>query len=164
MNENYKIFPKIALWGTSIVSIIVVIVYAIMMFVVAPEDQLEVAGEFLAMPQFTGGYLIWAYALVGLAFLAFLVSITILLIDLFRKDAKKAIMVLVVIFTYMFIVPAICFVLANGDAVNIIGYEGTDNSGIWARISEMMLYWTYFAVAITLCAMGWGIVHKSINK
>ena len=164
MNEKYKLFPKIALIALSALSVIVILGYMIMIMTGNSEGTWEVAGDFLAIPRFTGAYLVWTYVLAGLAAAAFLVSLCILLIHLFQKDPKKAIFVLAVIFTYIVIVPLICFALASGDAIEIVGYEGTDNVGIWARISETMLYWTYFAVVTTLCAMGGGLVYSIIKK
>lgn len=164
MNEKYKLFPKIALWSFSLLSVCVIIGYMVMIMTGNNEGTWEVAGEFLAIPKFTSGYLVWTYVLVAVAAVSFAISLCILVFHLFQKDAKKAIMFLAVIFMYIIVVPAICFGLASGDAVEIIGYEGTDNVGIWARVSEAMLYWTYFAVVSTLIAMGCGIVYKSLKK
>ena len=164
MNEKYKLIPKIALWSLSILSIIVILGYMIMIMTGNNEGTWEVAGDFLAIPKFTSGYLVWTYVLAGLAACAAIGSLCVLLIHLFRKDPKQAITVLCVIFTYIVIVPAVCYMLASGDKVDIIGYEGADNVGLWARISETMLYWTYFAVVVTLGAMGFGIVYKMLKK
>ena len=163
MNEKYKLFPKIALIALSVLSVIIILGYLIMIFLGISEGTWEVAGDFLAIPKFTGAYLVWTYVLAGLAACAFAISLCILLIHLFQKDSKKAIFVLAVIFTYIIVVPAICYMLASGDAVEIVGYEGTDNVGTWARISEAMLYWTYFAVVSTCCALVGGLAY-SISK
>jgi hypothetical protein len=164
MNEKYKLFPKIALWSLSLLSVFVIIGYMVMIMTGNNEGTWEVAGEFLAIPKFTSGYLVWTYVLVAIAAIAFGVSMCVLVYHLFRKDPKKALMYLAIIVFYFGVVPAICFGLATGDAVEIIGYEGTDNVGYWARLSEGMLYWTYFAVVSTLIAMGCGIVYKSLKK
>ncbi|MBQ2189314.1 MAG: hypothetical protein II605_06110 [Paludibacteraceae bacterium] len=164
MNEKYKLIPKFALLGLSLLSVIIIIGYLVMIFTGNSEGNWEVAGDILPIPKFSGAYLVWTYILAGLAGLTFACSLANLVMHLFQKNPKKAIMVIAIIITYVIVVPAICFLVANGDAVEIIGYEGTDNAGIWARISEAMLYWTYFAVLSTLCAMGWGFVHTSIKK
>ena len=56
------------------------------------------------------------------------------------------------------IVLAITWCMGSAEKIEIIGYDGTDNQGVWAQISDMFLYslYTLFAVAV-LCMLLGGI-------
>jgi hypothetical protein len=48
--------------------------------------------------------------------------------------------------------------------VKIIGYEGTDNVGFMAQLSDACLYITYILVAATLLVIVAGRIYTSILK
>ena len=160
--KNYKLFPKITLWTLLALGI----VFIAMFFLGGNNGVHEVAGDILDIPRFTDAYLIWTYILVGLGLVAALASVIVLLSHLFKKDKKRGFLVLAVLFIYVYVIPQICWLIASPAKVDIIGYEGTDNVGTMARLSEAMLYWVYFSVGATLIAWVWGQIHtlRTNNK
>ena len=164
MNEKYKLIPKIAFILLMVLSVIVILGYMIMMFLNISEGTLDVAGDIMSIPLFTGGYIGWAYALAGIAALAALVALCNLLVHLFRKDPKRALLYLCIAFGYVVVLPIICWCISSGDRIDIIGYEGSDNVGFWVRLSETMLYWTYIAVATAFGAGIWAFARMITKK
>ncbi len=157
--KNYKLFPKITLWALLGLGVM----FIIMFFRGGNSGTHEVAGDILNIPRFTDPYLIWAYILVALAMVAAIVSVVVLLVQVFKKDKKKGFMVLAILFAYLYLIPQICWALASPAEVNIIGYEGSDNAGTMARLSDAMLYWTYFAVLSTFVVLVWAIIKIIIS-
>ena len=157
--KNYKLFPKITLWALLGLGVM----FIIMFFRGGNSGTHEVAGDILSIPRFTDPYLIWAYILVALATVAAIVSVVMLLVQVFKKDKKKGFMVLAILFAYLYLIPQICWALASPAEVNIIGYEGSDNAGTMARLSDAMLYWTYFAVWSTFVVLVWAIIKIIIS-
>lgn len=158
--KNYKKIPQITLWILFIVGIVV----ALMFYFGGSAGALEVAGDFLDIPRFTDLFLSWIYILVLGALLVTLVFVCIGLVNLFKVNPKRAIAILCIVVTFVFIIPMICYLLASPAKVEIIGYEGTDNVGFMARMSEAVLYWVYLMVTATVGTLIWGLIHTKRLK
>ena len=54
------------------------------------------------------------------------------------------------------IVLVITWFMGSAEKIDIIGYDGTDNQGVWAQISDMFLYslYTLFTVAVVCMLLG----------
>lgn len=152
--SNYKLISKTAL----LLLLGVGIVFSVLFFAGGSEGSLEVAGDFLAIPKFTTLFLIWNYVLVALVCLVTLAVVVWEFIKTYKVDHKKALTSLGVVVAFVGLV-VLCWFLGSPDKVDIIGYEGTDNVGAMARMSDACLYLTYILVIGTIAAMVWGVIH-----
>ena len=50
------------------------------------------------------------------------------------------------------------------EKLDIIGYEGTDNQGFWAQLSDMMIYACYALVAGVVGCIVWGAIYTRVKK
>ena len=157
--KNYKLFPKVTLW----VLMAVGIVASVMFFAGGSEGSLEVAGDFLNIPKFTDTLLYWIYVLVGLVILATFGFVLAKLVETFKVDPKAGIRSVVVVLAAVALC-ALCWFLGSPEKVEILGYEGTDNVGNMARMSDAIMYLVYILTASTVAALVWGVIYTKVKK
>lgn len=157
--KNYKLIPKITLWVLLAVSV----VFTVMFFAGGSNGSLEVAGDFLDIPRFTELLLDWTYVLVGIVCL---VTIGVVLWE-FIKNCKynkpKAIRSLVTVVGFV-LLAVVCWFLGSPEKLEIIGYEGTENVGAMAQMTDALLYLTYILIAATICAWLFGVFYTRFNR
>ena len=157
--KNYKLIPKVTL----LVLMLVGILAAVMFFVGGSEGSLEVAGDFLDIPKFTDILLYWNYVLVGVVILVTFGFVIAKLVETFKLDPKRG-------FTSVGVVLAavalcvLCWVLGSPEKIEILGYEGTDNVGAMARMSDAIMYLVYILTASTVAALVWGVIYTKVKK
>jgi len=125
--KDYKKIPRITLWVLLALGII-----ASVLFYVGGNEAvgLEVAGDELAIPRFSNLFLIWNYILV---FLVCAVTIAVVIWEFVKTakvDMKRAINQLCVVLGFVALI-VFCWLIGSPEKVHIIGYEGTDNVGVW---------------------------------
>lgn len=127
------------------------------------EVGLEVAGEFLDIPNYTDLFLYTNYVYFALTLIASLVLAGVGMFLNFKKDWKRALAGIgsVVLIACLFLV---CWTLGSPEKLEIIGYEGTDNQGFWAQFSDMMMYATYLLVAGVLLSICFYGVMALVNR
>ena len=157
--KDYKLFPKITLWVLMIVGIIA----SVMFFAGGSEGSLEVAGDFLNSPKFTDILLYWIYVLVGLVILVTFGFVLAKLVETFKVDPKSGITSVVVVLAAVGLC-ALCWFLGSPEKVDILGYEGTDNVGNMARMSDAIMYLVYILTASTVVALVWGVIYTKVKK
>lgn len=157
--KNYKLFPKVTLW----VLMVVGIVSTALFFLGGSEGSLEVAGDFLDIPKFTNVLLYWIYALVVLVILATFGFVLAKLVETFKVDPKAGIRSVVVVLAAVALC-ALCWFLGSPEKVEILGYEGTDNVGNMARMSDAIMYLVYILTASTVAALVWGVIYTKVKK
>ena len=157
--KNYKLFPKVTLW----VLMLVGIVATAMFFLGGSEGSLEVAGDFLDIPKFSDVLLYWIYALVVLVILATFGFVIAKLVETFKVDPKRGLTSVVVVLAAVGLC-ALCWFLGSPEKVEILGYEGTDNVGNMARLSDAMMYLVYILTASTVAALVWGVIYTKVKK
>ena len=157
--KNYKLFPKVTLWVLMVVGIIA----TAMFFLGGSEGSLEVAGDFLDIPKFSDVFLYWIYALVGLVILVTFGFVLAKLVETFRVDPKAGVRSILVVLAAVGIC-ALCWFLGSPEKMEIIGYEGTDNVGNMARLSDAMMYLVYILTASTIAALVWGVIYTKVKK
>lgn len=157
--KNYKMIPKITLWALLAIGIIC----SIMFYLPVSEGSLEVAGDFLNIPQFTNLFLTWNYILVVLVCLCTLGFVVWEFVKTYKVNKKAALRKLGVVVAFVVLV-LICWFIGSPKEVEIIGYEGTDNVGAMAQMSDACLYLTYFLVLATIATMVWGICYTKTRK
>ena len=157
--KNYKLFPKVTLWVLMVVGIIA----TAMFFLGGSEGSLEVAGDFLDIPKFTNVLLYWIYALVVLVILATFGFVIAKLVETFKVDPKRGLTSVLVVLAAVALC-ALCWFLGSPEKIEILGYEGTDNVGNMARLSDAIMYLVYILTASTVAALVWGVVYTKVKK
>jgi len=158
--KDYKKIPRITLWVLLALGII-----ASVLFYVGGNEAvgLEVAGDELAIPRFSNLFLIWNYILV---FLVCAVTIAVVIWEFVKTakvDMKRAINQLCVVLGFVALI-VFCWLIGSPEKVHIIGYEGTDNVGGMARLSDACLYLTYILTCGTLVTLVWGVIYTKTKK
>ncbi len=149
--QNYKKISQITLWVLLGVGILVCLLF----YAGGSQGSLEVAGDFLDIPKFTDLMLNWNYILFGLACVCTLGFVCWEFVKTLKTDPKKAIRQLVVVIAFIALI-LICWALGSPEKINIIGYEGTDNVGTMARLSDACIYLSYILLCGTLLAVVFG--------
>ena len=157
--KNYKLFPKVTLW----VLMLVGIVATAMFFLGGSEGSLEVAGDFLDIPKFSDVFLYWIYALVVLVILTTFGFVLAKLVETFKVDPKAGVRSILVVLAAVGIC-ALCWFLGSPEKIEILGYEGTDNVGNMARMSDAIMYLVYILTASTVAALVWGVIYTKVKK
>jgi hypothetical protein len=139
------------------------IVATAMFFLGGSEGSLEVAGDFLDIPKFSDVFLYWIYALVGLVILVTFGFVLAKLVETFRVDPKAGVRSILVVLAAVGIC-ALCWFLGSPEKMEIIGYEGTDNVGNMARLSDAIMYLVYILTASTVAALVWGVIYTKVKK
>ena len=157
--KNYKLFPKVTLWVLMVVGIVATALF----FLGGSEGSLEVAGDFLDIPKFTNVLLYWIYALVVLVILTTFGFVLAKLVETFKVDPKAGVRSILVVLAAVGIC-ALCWFLGSPEKMEIIGYEGTDNVGNMARLSDAIMYLVYILTASTVAALVWGVIYTKVKK
>ena len=157
--KNYKSIPKVTL----LVLMIMGILAAAMFFLGGSEGSLEVAGDFLDIPKFTNVLLCWIYVLVALVILVTFGFVIAKLVETFKVDSKRALTSVGVVLGAV-VLCIICWFLGSPEKVEILGYEGTDNVGNMARMSDAIMYLVYILTASTVAALVWGVIYTKVKK
>ena len=157
--KNYKLLPKITLW----VLLIVGVIFSVMFYAGGSAGTYEVAGDFLDIPKFSDLFLTWNYILLGIVIL---VTLGVVLTEFAKNckyDKKKAIASLCVVVGFVALI-CLCWFLGSPEKVDIIGYEGTDNEGAMAQLSDAIIYLCYILVSGTLLSMLFGLIYTRSLK
>ena len=157
--KNYKLFPKVTLWVLMVVGIVATALF----FLGGSEGSLEVAGDFLDIPKFTNVLLYWIYALVVLVILVTFGFVIAKLVETFKVDPKRGLVSVGVVLAAVALC-ALCWFLGSPEKVEILGYEGTDNVGNMARMSDAIMYLVYILTASTVAALVWGVIYTRVKK
>ena len=157
--KNYKLFPKVTLWVLMLVGIVATALF----FLGGSEGSLEVAGDFLDIPKFSDVLLYWIYVLVALVILVTFGFVIAKLVETFKVDPKRGLASVGVVLAAVALC-ALCWFLGSPDKVEILGYEGTDNVGNMARMSDAIMYLVYILTASTVAALVWGVIYTKVKK
>jgi purine-cytosine permease-like protein len=157
--KNYKLLPKITLWSLLALGI----VFIAMFFLGGSNGSLEVAGDYLDIPRFTNAFLIWVYILLGIVVLVTLAVVVADFANNWKTNRRKAYMTLGVVCGFV-VLACLCWFLGSPEKLHIVGYEGTDNEGFWAQLSDAVIYACYILVISTIGTMIWGYVHTKRLK
>ena len=158
--KNYSLISKVTLWVLLAIGLII----SAMVFLGGNDGVgYEVAGDMLDVPKFTNLFLNWNYILFGIAVLVTLVFVVAGFCRQFKADKKKALFTLCVLIAFVLLF-VICWFLGSPEKIQIIGYEGTDNQGFWAQLSDMMMFASYALVCGVIIAIVYGWVRSLTLK
>ena len=80
-----------------------------------------------------------------------------------KYDKKKAFASLGVVLGFIALI-ALCWVLGSPEKIEIVGYEGTDNQGFMAQLSDAIIYLCYILVGGTIVSMIAGLIYTRTLK
>ena len=110
------------------------------------------AGEAIHVPLLTDAIFLWTYIL-------FVTAIVVTIIVAFFQFIKSSIsnpksafksIIPILVFAGIFIVS---YMMGSGEKMNIIGYEGTQNEGVWAQVTDMFIYTTYTLLVLVILSI-----------
>ena len=107
--------------------------------------------------------LYWIYALVVLVILVTFGFVLAKLVETFKVDPKRGLVSVAVVLGAVALC-ALCWFLGSPEKVEILGYEGTDNVGNMARMSDAIMYLVYILTASTVAALVWGVIYTKVKK
>lgn len=126
------------------------------------ESLTSASGEPIHVPMLTDTIIYWGYILFAIAIL---VAVGVAIINFVKSlitnpgSALKSI-IPVILFLGIFVVS---FFLGSSERVSIIGYEGTQNEGIWAQLSDMFIYTTYTLLVVLIVAIFGARIYTSLK-
>jgi hypothetical protein len=124
---------------------------------------LEVAGDFLDIPKFTNVLLYWIYVLVALVILVTFGFVLAKFVETFKVNPKRGLVSVGVVLGAIALC-ALCWFLGSPEKVEILGYEGTDNVGNMARLSDAILYLVELLIPWTILVLVWGVIYTKVKK
>lgn len=106
------------------------------------ESIESAAGEAIHVPLLTDIVLIWVYILFALAIVIAIAVAAGNFIKSMIVNPVAAIkgLIPIILFAGIFLVS---YLLGSGEKMSIIGYDGTQNEGVWAQVSDMFIYTIY---------------------
>lgn len=126
------------------------------------ESLTSASGEPIHVPLLTDTIIYWGYVLFGLAIL---VAVGVALVNFVKSfitnpgSAIKSI-IPVILFLGIFVVS---YFLGSGERLSIIGYEGTQNEGLWAQITDMFIYTLYTLFVILIVTIFGARIYSALK-
>lgn len=156
---SLKSLPKISLLVLLALSAVV----GVLFYVGGSADSIYVGDEAITVPKFTDSLLYWSYILMGIAAAITIIIQVASFISKLKESPKAAIKSLLVIVALVVVIAG-SFLLGSGDKIEIVGYEGVQNSGFWAKFTDMSLYSIYILLIGTVLAILGTSIYKLIKK
>ncbi len=156
--KNYSLITKITMWALLLIGL----VFAVMFFAGGSAGSIEVVGDFLDIPVYTDAFLNWVYILFGITILATLVAVLANFIRTFKADPKRGLRQVAVICLFVAVF-VISWFLGSPEQVEILGYEGTENVGFWAQMTDTVMYSIYILFGATVCALIGGAIYTRVK-
>ncbi len=152
--KNYSLITTL----TMVALLLIGLVLSVLFFVGGSQGSLEVAGDFLDIPLYTDALLNWIYILFGITILATLVAVVASFARTFKADKQKGWKQVAIMCLFVAVL-LIAWFLGSPEKVDILGYEGTENVGFWAQMTDAVMYSIYILFGATVCALIWGAVY-----
>ena len=156
---SLKSLPKISLLVLLALSAVV----GVLFYVGGSADSIYVGDEAISVPKFTDSLLYWSYILMGVtADITIIIQVVSFVLKL-KESPKAAIKSLLVIIALVIVIGG-SFLLGSSNKIEIIGYEGMQNSGFWAKFTDMSLYSIYILLIGAILAILGMSIYKLIKK
>lgn len=143
--------------------ILVAVIASALFFFGGNSGTHEVGGDILDVPRFTDTFLNVCYAFTGIALVLTLCAVIYVFASRAAIDPKGALLSLIplLLFIVLFV---ICWFLGDDSEMKIIGYEGHDNVGFWAQMTDAIIYYIYSLICIAVAAIIGGAIYGRITK
>lgn len=136
--------------GTVLYVILAVTLVILGLFFFGGEDQTQIAGASeMSQPTYTDPLIYWIYILMGVTVCVTVVAAILKLVSNFIDSPKEAIKSLVGIIALVILL-FVAWSMGSGEALNLPGYEGTDNVPFWLKLTDMFLYSIYFMMGVLI--------------
>ena len=160
MNDRIiKLLPKV----TVLVLLALCVIVGAMFYLGGSAGSMEVAGDYLDIPRFTDLFMVFTYILLGLAIVVTLCSVVISFSNRWATDRKGAIRTLCAAGAFVLLL-IICWFAGSTEEVPILGYEGHDNVGLWAKFADATMFATYALLALTVLAILGGWIYNKVKE
>jgi len=160
MNDKLvKLLPKV----TVITLLLLCVVVGALFYLGGSAGSMEVAGDYLDVPRFTGLFMVFTYILLGIAIVATLISVVISFSNKLATNRQGAIRTLIFVCLF-FLLLLVCWLLGSPEEVHILGYEGHDNVGNWAKFADATMYATYALLCLTILSIICGWAYNKFRK
>lgn len=113
------------------------------------ETLASASGESIHVPILTDAIIYWIYILFGIAIVVTIAMALFQFVKSMISNPGTALKTLipVILFAGIFVVS---YLMGSGEKMSIIGYEGTQNEGMWAQVSDMFIYTIYTLFALII--------------
>lgn len=157
MSKFLEKLPKIMLWGLLAISAVICL-----LFWVGGGTDVEINGNMWNEPRFTDTLLNWAYVLIGLTGLIWVYSLVRFDQTVLVKKKKDDLTILDILVVSL-IVFGVAWLCGSADYINIIGYDGTQNVGTWAKFTDACIISCYILLAIACISVVVSLFFKKIK-
>lgn len=120
------------------------------------------AGEAIRVPLMTDVVLYWVYALFAVAIVVSVAAALFVFIKSLISNPASALksLIPIVLFAGIFVVS---FIFGSSEKMSIIGYEGTQNEGVWAQVADMFLYTVYTLIVLIVVAIAGSRLYTALK-
>lgn len=156
-------FKTIKITGLSLLIISFLLFIAFFATLGQGAESIEsAAGEAMQVPLLTDTILYWSYILFGVAIFVTVLMAIIQFVKSMKLNPGAAMKSLtpILFFVAIFVVS---FFLGSGEKMSIIGYEGTENEGIWAQVTDMFLYTSYTLMVFLVLTIFGARIYTSLK-
>jgi len=160
MKSGYKLIPKIILWVLMLAGLGVVGVF---FFGGDLAETHEVAGDALPIPKYSDLLLYWTYGLIALVIAVTFGFVLVKYAVSFKTNVKGAVISTLVVLGSAALC-YLCWHLGSPEKVEILGYEGTENVGFMAKLTDAIMYLTYILTSATVVALVFGAIYTKVKK
>ncbi|MEA4936847.1 MAG: hypothetical protein VB102_09415 [Paludibacter sp.] len=126
------------------------------------ESIESAAGEAIHVPLLTDTILYWSYILFGVTIFVTILMAIVQFIKSMKLNPGAALKSLIPI-VFFFAIFVISFFMGSGEKMSIIGYEGIQNEGIWAQITDMFLYTSYTLMIVLVVTIFGARIYTSLK-
>lgn len=126
------------------------------------ESLTSASGEPIHVPLLTDTIIYWGYLLFGISIFVAVGVALVNFIKSFIANPGSAIKMIipVVLFIGIFVVS---YFMGSGERLSIIGYEGTQNEGLWAQITDMFIYTLYTLFVVLIATIFGARIYTSLK-
>ena len=120
------------------------------------------AGEAIHVPYMTDIIIFWLYALFGIGIIVSIAAAISQFVKSLISNPASALksLIPILLFAGIFVVS---YLMGSGERMSIIGYEGVQNEGTWAQISDMFLYTVYTLIVLIIIVIAGSRVYSALK-
>lgn len=115
-------------------------------------------------PVYTGLLINWMYVMFGVTIVSTVIFAAWQMIDMFKTDAKSALMTLGVLVVFVVV---LFITYSMGDTTPLNGLNADSqkyNIPLWLKVTDMWIYTSCVLIVMIIGAVAWGSLKKVLNK
>ena len=126
----------------------ITVVFFAMFYIGGNVDDLAEYRE----PVYTDIILYYGFAILGIGIVCTVVSAIIQFVIKLKEQPKDGVRSLITLAGFAALL-IITYSMGNGEPLNIVGYEGTQNTEGWLKLTDMWIYSATFLLAVALLSI-----------